>query len=76
LAKYGDGSEVEMPIPVKMNQLATMSFSGLGTHVKFKLFDKLKGGKLAVDAYEREITQINFEQLLNICSAAQFSGFY
>ena len=51
LAKYGDGSEVDMPIPVKMNQLATMSFSGLGSHVKFKIFDKQKGGKLVQDSY-------------------------
>lgn len=45
MAKYGDPSEFELPIPSKGDILGNMSYCGLYSKTKFLIFEALKGGK-------------------------------
>jgi len=74
MARYGDPSEFELPIPQKLDSTANMSYSGLLTSSKRKFYEGQQEGNFK-SMYERDPADLSFKQLLNLSSSIQFGAF-
>lgn len=78
LAKYGDPSTFEMPIPMlRDNMNANMSFAGMATHARLNLiYPKEIQKASATSIYERTKQDFNIKQILDLSASIQFAGFH
>jgi tRNA A37 threonylcarbamoyltransferase TsaD len=77
LAKFGDLKEYELPIAFKIDELANVSFTGLQTTVRFKIFESIKGSRKNNDQiYHFNPNNLTFSQLLNLAASTQFAAFF
>lgn len=76
LAAVGNCAQFEMPIPLNVSYLANVSYAGLQTKVMRYLYTRQVGGKQDGQHYERQPTDLTFQELLNICASAQFAAFF
>ena len=67
LARYGNPGEIELPLGLKTDQNADMSFTGLKTAILSRFHQMVEDRSIPL--YEREMKDLNFEQLLGYAAS-------
>ena len=71
LGRYGNPGEVELPMGLKSDQNADMSFTGLKTAILSRFHQQSEDRSIPL--YERERKDLNFEQLLGYAASIQYA---
>jgi tRNA A37 threonylcarbamoyltransferase TsaD len=75
LARYGDPTKYEMPIPMSNKAGCNMSYAGLYTQARFSFYEKPPTGETK-GLYERNRIKFEFADLLNLANSMQFAAIY